>query len=141
MYAPYPQFLFQMMKKCFYKVDKDYPDNLLAGAIFEIYMDVDGNKEFNADVDTLVGEMVEYEPGLYELENLRYGGYFLYEKQAPANYVKDDAYHYFAIVNDGEMVHARREAEAKLHDPVILEYWDSLTEERKKEFQDYLRNT
>lgn len=70
------------------KVDKDYPDNLLAGAIFEIYMDVDGNKEFNADIDTLVGEMVEYEPGLYELENLRYGGYFLYEKQAPANYIK-----------------------------------------------------
>ena len=92
------------------KVDKDYPDNLLAGAIFEIYMDVDGNKEFNADVDTLVGEMVEYEPGLYELENLRYGGYFLYEKQAPANYVKDDAYHYFAIVNDGEMVEVENEA-------------------------------
>lgn len=92
------------------KVDKDYPDNLLAGAIFEIYMDVDGNKEFDADIDTLVGEMVEYEPGLYELENLRYGGYFLHEKQAPANYVKDDAYHYFAIVNDGEMVEVENEA-------------------------------
>ena len=92
------------------KVDKDYPDNLLAGAIFEIYMDVDGNKEFNADVDTLVGEMVEYEPGLYELENLRYGGYFLYEKQAPANYIKDDTYHHFAIVNDGEMVEVENEA-------------------------------
>ena len=92
------------------KVDKDYPDCLLAGAIFEIFMDVDGNKEFNADTDTLVGEMVEYEPGLYELENLRYGGYFLYEKQAPANYVKDDAYHYFAIVNDGEMVEVENEA-------------------------------
>lgn len=92
------------------KVDKDYPDNLLAGAIFEIYMDVDGNKEFDADIDTFVGEMVEYEPGLYELENLRYGGYFLYEKQAPANYVKDDAYHYFAIVNDGEMVEVENEA-------------------------------
>ena len=91
------------------KVDKDYPDNLLAGAIFEIYMDVDGNKEFDADIDTLVGEMVEYEPGLYELENLRYVGYFLYEKQAPANYVKDDAYHYFAIVNDGEMVEVENE--------------------------------
>ena len=38
-------------------------------------------------------------------------------------------------------IRARRVAEAKLHDPVILEYWDSLTEERKKEFQDYLRNT
>lgn len=92
------------------KVDKDYPDNPLAGAIFEIYMDVDGNKEFDADIDTLVGEMVEYEPGLYELENLRYGGYFLYEKQAPANYVKDDAYHYFAIVNDGELVEVENEA-------------------------------
>ena len=92
------------------KVDKDYPDNLLAGAIFEIYMDVDGNKEFNADIDTLVGEMVEYEPGLYELENLRYGGYFLYEKQAPANYIKDDTYHYFAIVNDGEMIEVENEA-------------------------------
>lgn len=92
------------------KVDKDYPDNLLSGAIFEIYMDVDGNKEFDADIDTLVGEMVEYEPGLYELENLRYGGYFLYEKQAPANYVKDDAYHYFEIVNVGEMVEVENEA-------------------------------
>ena len=39
------------------------------------------------------------------------------------------------------VIRARRAAEAKLHDPVILEYWDSLTEERKKEFQDYLRNT
>ena len=38
-------------------------------------------------------------------------------------------------------IRARRAAEAKLHDPVILEYWDSLTEERKIEFQDYLRNT
>ncbi|MDO5123686.1 MAG: SpaA isopeptide-forming pilin-related protein [Eubacteriales bacterium] len=92
------------------KVDMDYPDNLLAGATFEIYLDVNGNKEFDADVDTLVGEMVEYEPGLYELEELRYGGYFLYEKVAPANYVKDDTYHYFEIVNDGEMVEVENEA-------------------------------
>ena len=38
-------------------------------------------------------------------------------------------------------IRARRAAEARLHDPVILEYWDSLTEKRKKEFQDYLRST
>ena len=92
------------------KVDKDYPENLLSGAVFEIYRDVDDNKEFNADIDTLVGEMIEYEPGLYELEHLRYGGYFLYEKQAPENFVKDDGYHYFAIVNDGEMVEVENEA-------------------------------
>ena len=38
-----------------------------------------------------------------------------------------------------DAVRARMVAEAKLHDPVILEYWDSLTEERKKEFREYLR--
>lgn len=92
------------------KVDKDYPDNLLSGAVFEIYRDVDGDKKFDADIDTFVGEMVEYESGLYELENLRYGGYFLYEKQAPANYIKDDAYHYFEIVNDGEIVEVENKA-------------------------------
>lgn len=92
------------------KVDKDYPDNLLTGAIFEVYRDVDGNKKFSSDIDVLVSEMIEYEPGLYELENLRYGGYFLYEKQAPTNYIKDDAYHYFTIINDGEMVEVENEA-------------------------------
>ena len=38
-------------------------------------------------------------------------------------------------------IRARRAAEARLHDPVILEYWGSLTEKRKKEFQNYLRST
>ncbi len=92
------------------KVDKDYPDNLLCGAVFEIYMDVNGNKVFDADIDTLVGEMVEYEPGLYELEQLRYGGYFLYELQAPVNFIKDDTYHYFEITTDGEMVEVENAA-------------------------------
>lgn len=92
------------------KVDKDYPDNLLAGAIFEIYMDVDANKEFNEEIDTLVGEMIEYEPGLYVLEGLRFGGYFLYEKRAPINYIKDDAYHYFAIENEGDVIEVENEA-------------------------------
>lgn len=92
------------------KVDKDYPDKLLTGAIFEIYMDVDGNKKFDADIDILVGEMVEYESGLYKLEDLRYGGYFLYEKQAPVNFIKDDTYHYFEIAHDGEMVEVENEA-------------------------------
>lgn len=38
-----------------------------------------------------------------------------------------------------DAVRARREAEARLHDPVILEYWDTLTEDRKQEFREYLR--
>ncbi len=39
-----------------------------------------------------------------------------------------------------DAVRARREAEARLHDPVILEYWDTLTEDRKNEFRNYLRS-
>ena len=30
------------------KVDKDYPDNKLAGAEFEVYRDTNGNKELDA---------------------------------------------------------------------------------------------
>ena len=92
------------------KVDKDYPDHLLTGAVFEAYRDVNGNQQFDPDVDALVGTLLEYEPGLYELAGLRYGGYFLYEKQAPENYVKDNGYHYFEIVNDGGMVEVENQA-------------------------------
>ena len=92
------------------KVDKGYPDNKLSGAVFEIYKDVDGNGEFDAEIDTLVGEMTETEAGVYLYEKLRYGGYFLYEKTAPEGFVKDDTYHYFEIRNDGETVTVENEA-------------------------------
>ena len=58
------------------KVDKEYPDNKLSGAVFEIYKDVDGNGEWGVEIDTLVGEMTETEAGVYLYEKLRYGGYF-----------------------------------------------------------------
>lgn len=92
------------------KMDKEYPDNKLSGAVFEIYKDVDGNGEFNTEIDTLVGEMTETEAGVYLYEKLRYGGYFLYEKTAPEGFVKDDTYHYFEIRNDGETVTVENEA-------------------------------
>jgi len=92
------------------KVDKEYPDNKLSGAVFEIYKDVDGNGEFDAEIDTLVDEMTETEAGVYLYEKLRYGGYFLYEKAAPEGFVKDDTYHYFEIRNDGETVTVENEA-------------------------------
>lgn len=92
------------------KVDKDYPDHLLTGAVFEVYRDVNGNQQFDPDVDELVGTLSECEPGLYELAELRYGGYFLYEKQAPVNFIKDNGYHYFEIVTDGEMVEVENKA-------------------------------
>ena len=78
--------------------------------MFEVYRDVNGNQQFDPDVDELVGTLSECEPGLYELAELRYGGYFLYEKQAPVNFIKDNGYHYFEIVTDGEMVEVENKA-------------------------------
>ncbi|MBR2861146.1 MAG: LPXTG cell wall anchor domain-containing protein [Clostridia bacterium] len=92
------------------KVDKDYPENTLAGAVFEIYVDVDNNKEFNAEIDLLVGEMTESENGIHTYEKLRYNGYFLHEKTAPEGFLKDDGYYYFEIRVDGKVVTVENEA-------------------------------
>ena len=50
-----------------YKIDSEYPDNKLSGAVFEVY---DSNK--NA-----VGTLTEIEKGLYRLDNIPYGDYTL----------------------------------------------------------------
>lgn len=92
------------------KVDKEYPENTLAGAIFEIYVDVDNNQAFDTEIDRLVGEMTEGENGEYTMENLRYNGYFLFEKEAPEGFLKDNGYYYFEIRNNGETVIVENEA-------------------------------
>lgn len=92
------------------KVDADYPDNKLSGAVFEVYADADGDQIYNAEVDTLIGEMTEAEIGIYRMDGLRYGGYFLFEKSAPTGFLKDDTYHYFEIRRDGEVVTVENEA-------------------------------
>ena len=92
------------------KVDSEYPENKLTGAEFEVYADVDGNGEFNPEVDVLIGELTEIEEGVYVLEHLRYGGYFLYEKTAPEGFVKDNGYYYFEIREDGQTAIVENEA-------------------------------
>ena len=92
------------------KVDADYPENKLTGAVFEVYSDKDGDQVYNAEVDTLIGEMTEAEIGIYRMDDLRYGGYFLFEKAAPDGFLKDDTYHYFQIRQNGEVVTVENEA-------------------------------
>ena len=92
------------------KVDAQYPDHKLTGAVFEIYVDVDGDKKYSAEIDKLIGEMTEIEDGVYRMDELRYNGYFLHEKSAPEGFLKDNAYHYFEIHTDGETVHVENEA-------------------------------
>lgn len=86
------------------KTDADYPEKQLTGAVFEVYIDSNGNKSFDVGIDKLVGELNETELGVYRIDELKYVGYFLYEKTPPDNYIKTDGYFYFEIKNDGETV-------------------------------------
>ncbi|MFR7883837.1 MAG: collagen binding domain-containing protein [[Eubacterium] siraeum] len=77
------------------KVDEDYPENKLTGAIFTVY---------KSDKKTVVGTMKETETGVYSLEGLVYGEYYVQETKAPEYFVRDVNFYYFQIVNDGETV-------------------------------------
>ena len=94
------------------KVDEEYPENKLSGAVFEVYADADGDGKFNADVDILIDTMTESETdkGNYSLGDLPTGGYFMYEKTAPKGFVKDEDYHYFEIKEDGEVANVENKA-------------------------------
>ena len=84
------------------KTDKDTAEKL-SGAVFEVYVDSDGDKVFG-EKDALCGTLTETEAGVYALEDLRYGGYFLHEKESPVNYNGNSEYHYFAITENGQTV-------------------------------------
>ena len=77
------------------KVDEDYPENKLTGAIFTVY---------KSDKKTVVGTLKETETGVYSLEGLVYGEYYVQETKAPEYFVRDTNFYYFQIVNDGETV-------------------------------------
>ena len=70
------------------KVDKDYPDNKLTGAEFEVYADTNGNGELDKD-DELLGKMTEVEIGVYQMKELLYGKYFVRETKAPEGFILD----------------------------------------------------
>lgn len=91
------------------KVDKDYPENKLEGAVFAVYRDSNRNQELDAE-DELLGTMEELGGGEYALTGLCYGGYFAKEAQAPEGFYLDENAYYFAITTDGETVTVENEA-------------------------------
>ena len=86
------------------KVSSKDHDKLLSGAEFVLYLDVNGNKAYDPDIDTLYGDLSEADTGVYELGGLKHGGYLLLETKAPDGFTKDDRYFYFQIQKDGETV-------------------------------------
>ena len=91
------------------KVDKDYPENKLTGAAFDVYRDSNGNKKFDKD-DEKIGAMEEVGTGVYELANLSYGGYFVKEQKAPEGFYLDENAYYFEITEHGKTAIVENEA-------------------------------
>lgn len=91
------------------KVDKDYPDNKLTGAEFEIYRDSNGNKELDAE-DEKLGTLMEVSTGVYEMSELTYGGYLVKETKAPEGFYLDSNAYYFEIIEHGKTVTVENEA-------------------------------
>ena len=91
------------------KVDKDYPDNKLTGAVFEVYSDTNGDGKLDKD-DTLLGTMTEMEGGIYQMKELRYGKYLVREKTAPTGYILDENVYPVSIEENGKTYTVENEA-------------------------------
>ena len=91
------------------KTDRDYPDNKLTGAEFIVYRDSNGNKELD-ETDELLGALSEVSTGVYEMDDLTYGGYFVKEQKAPEGFYPDENAYYFEITEHGKTVIVENEA-------------------------------
>ena len=86
------------------KVNADDPTDKISGATFGVYSDADGDGIFNAKTDKLVGTLQEGDTGVYTLDSLTYGKFFLHEDKAPEGFVQDNIYYPFEIKEDGQIV-------------------------------------
>lgn len=77
-----------------YKHDEDYPDVLLSGAVFTVYDSSD---------DSRAGVLTE-DNGVYTLEGLATGDYYLVETAAPDGFVRDTNRYPFTIGGSGRHV-------------------------------------
>ena len=91
------------------KVDEDYPDNKLNGAVFEVYADKNGDEKLD-DGDELLGEMGELGDGVYQMSDLRYGKYLVREKTAPEGFLLDENVYPVSIEEDGKVYTVENEA-------------------------------
>lgn len=91
------------------KVDEDYPDNKLTGAVFEVYADKNGDGKLD-DGDELLGEMAELGDGVYQMRDLRYGKYLVRETKAPEGFLLDTNVYPVSIEEDGKIYTVENEA-------------------------------
>lgn len=91
------------------KVDVDYPDNKLTGAVFEIYSDNNADGKLD-DEDELLGEIKETYTGVYEIDDLVYGHYLVKEKKAPNGFILDKNIYPVFVDTDGKTYEVENKA-------------------------------
>lgn len=91
------------------KVDAEYPDNKLTGAIFEVYLDVNANGEIDEN-DIRIGTLDEGEIGIYEMKNVRYGHYLVREIVAPEGFFLDEGVYPVFVEKNGSTYFIENEA-------------------------------
>ena len=91
------------------KVDRDYPDNKLTGAEFQVYRDSNGNQKLD-DGDELLGMMEEVSTGIYEMPHILFGGVLVKESKAPEGFLLDENAYYVEITEHDKIYEIENEA-------------------------------
>lgn len=81
----------------------------MTGAAFTVYRDTDSDGKLT-DTDEEMGTLTETSPGVYEMDGLPYGSYFLKETKAPQGFRLDETAYSFAISENGKTVIVETEA-------------------------------
>ena len=76
-------------------------------------------KKFDKGTDKSYGYLNETEVGVYRLEGVEYGGYFVKEIKAPDGFAADENYYYFEIRNQDETVEISNDDSEKFLNDVI----------------------
>ena len=91
------------------KVDADYPENHMTGAEFYLYSDSDGDGEFDESNDRFVCFIPEVNTGIYRVDDIPYGKYFVRENKAPAGFLRDENVYAVSIIDHDEIVKVENE--------------------------------
>ncbi len=82
-------------------IKKDYDNNLLKGAEFVYYKDLNNNKLLDKNEEETISDIyITDDTGVVIIENLDYGNYLLKEVKAPEGYYKEESFYPFSIDED-----------------------------------------
>lgn len=91
------------------KIDADYPENHMTGAEFYLYADSDRDGAFDEAHDKFVGFIPEVNTGVYRVDDVPYGNYFVTEHKAPVGFLRDENVYPVSIRNHDEVVQVENE--------------------------------